>query len=209
MEKQFVCIVSRDSPAVPQSARRNLHVSKTSHWVREIAETIVLILVIFFVVRLAVQNFKVQGTSMLPTIQNGSLVLVNKVDYLIHQPQAGDVVVFKAPPEPSQDFIKRVIATPGESVQVHSGKVFVDGHALKEPYELQTPNYTMLKIPDTNSDVVPKNDVFVLGDNRRNSYDSHLWGLLPQKNIIGKALVSYWPPSDLKFFSFVVSPRLP
>ena len=74
--------------------------SKTSHWVREIAETIVLILVIFFVVRLAVQNFKVQGTSMLPTIQNGSLVLVNKVDYLIHQPQSGDVVVFKAPPEP-------------------------------------------------------------------------------------------------------------
>jgi len=175
--------------------------NRTSHWVREIAETIILILVIFFVVRLAVQNFKVQGTSMLPTVHDGSLVLVNKIDYLLHAPQQGDIVVFKAPPEPSQDFIKRVIATPGETVQVHSGKVFVDGRALKEPYEQQTPDYTMAKIPDTNSDVVPKNTVFVLGDNRRNSYDSHLWGLLPRKNIIGKALVSYWPPPDLKFFA--------
>ena len=186
--------------------------NKTSHWVREIAETIILILVIFFVVRLVVQNFKVQGTSMMPTVHNGSLVLVNKVDYFLHGPQRGDVIVFHAPPATgaqNQDFIKRVIGLPGDTVQIHNGKVFVNGRALSEPYELQTPDYTMKTIPNTHSDVVPKNTIFVLGDNRRNSYDSHLWGLLPDKNIIGKALVSYWPPPDLKFFSLVFAPAFP
>lgn len=156
---------------------------------------------------------------MMPTVKNGNLVLVNKVDYLIGSPQTGDVIVFHYPREPSEDFIKRVIATPGETVEIKTDKgVWVNGRKLNEPYIEAIPDYP--HEPDTYGvDVrlnVPKNDYFVLGDNRNNSFDSHDWGFVPRQNIIGKALVAYWPvitdchfngivpscSSDFKFFSF-------
>jgi signal peptidase I len=189
--------------------------SRSAKIVREIVETIILTVLIFLVVRLAVQNFRVDGTSMLPTVKNGELVLVNKVDYLVGSPARGDVVVFHFPLNPSQDFIKRVIATPGDTVRIRAGQgVWVDDKKLSEPYIAAIPNYNY---PITGGPAkVPKDDYFVLGDNRNDSYDSHAWGFVPRHNIIGKALVAYWPiltnchwkgilpscSSDLKFFSF-------
>jgi signal peptidase I len=185
--------------------------TRSAKIVREIVETIVLTVLIFLVVRLAVQNFRVDGTSMLPTVKNGELVLVNKVDYLLESPQRDDVVVFHFPLNPREDFIKRVIATPGDSVRVRAGQgVWVDDRKLKEPYIAQIPNY------DYGPSTVPKNDYFVLGDNRNDSYDSHAWGFVPRGNIIGKAFIAYWPVltnchlngiipncgTDVKFFSF-------
>ncbi len=98
------------------------------------------------------------------------------------------MVVFKFPEEPERDFIKRVIGLPGETVAVHGGKVWINGKALVEPYELQPPAYTMPPIK------LGPNQLFVMGDNRNDSDDSHIWGPLPMKNIIGRAIVRYWPP---------------
>lgn len=174
--------------------------------VRELVETAVLTIAIFLVVRVALQNFKVEGQSMEPNLHNNEYILVNKVDYMIHNPQRGDVIVFHAIPagQPDKDFIKRVIGLPGETVAIHNKTVFINGKALKEPYidGFHKPLYSW------GPRKVPSGDYFVLGDNRNNSDDSHLWPLTPwlsKGDIIGKAWVAYWPPSDMQVFQL----RLP
>src|SRR5579872_6835376 len=159
--------------------------------VRELLETAVLTVAIFLVVRVALQNFKVEGESMYPTLHNGEYILVNKIDYMIHSPSRGDIIVFHAvnAGQPDKDFIKRVIGVPGDTVEVKNDKVYINGKPLNEPYEDQPPTYTFSKA------TVPPRNFFVLGDNRNNSQDSHLWRWLERKYIIGKAWISYWPPS--------------
>lgn len=167
-------------------------------WLRELLETAVLTIAIFLVVRVALQNFKVEGESMEPNLHNSEYILVNKIDYMLHSPQRGDVIVFNATPagSPDKDFIKRVVGLPGDTVEVKQGVgVFINNKLLKEPEINQIPEYNYPKR------VVPQGDYFVLGDNRNNSEDSHLWNWLPRKYIIGKAWVSYWPPSDLHVFA--------
>lgn len=195
---------------------------------RELAETVILAVLIFFAVKAVVQNFRVEGASMEPSLQSEQYLLVNKAIYFrvdmdkVHQflpfipgdngqkkhlfraPRRGDVVVFRFPLDPSRDFIKRVIGVPGDTVEVKDEKVYINGAPLVEPYILATPNYTYG--PKT----VPPGEYFVLGDNRRNSYDSHAWGntcpaqqqcdFVPEDNIIGQAWLSYWP---LDAFGFV------
>jgi signal peptidase I len=168
---------------------------------REIIETVILAAVIFLAVRAALQNFRVQGASMEPNLHSDEYILVDKVDYLLHSPQRDDIIVFHAVPagQPDSDFIKRVIALPGETVAVHNGTVYINGHGLSEKYVKQPPAYVFG--PKT----VPRGDYFVLGDNRNDSFDSHAWPhpFLPRHDIIGKALVSYWPPADVNLFSTV------
>ncbi len=178
-----------------------------SHFWRELLETVLLTVIIFLVVRLALQNFKVDGDSMYPNLHNGEYILVNKLAYLFHSPQRGDIIVFQAVPalQPDRDFIKRVIALPGETVAVHSGSVFIDGHRLVESYIHVAPNYTF------RAQTVPSDNYFVLGDNRINSYDSAKWPSTPwlqRKYIIGKAWVAYWPPSAFNLFRSPSYPSL-
>jgi signal peptidase I len=154
---------------------------------RDILETALLTLAIFLGVRLGVQNFRVEGFSMEPTLHTGQYLLVDKVSYMVGEPQRGDIVVLRFPQDPRRDFIKRVIALPGEEVEVRNGAVYVDGKALDEPYIRDKPLYFYGKKR------VPENDYFVLGDNRNNSHDSHVWDWLPKEYLIGKAWVSYWP----------------
>ncbi len=184
---------------------------------RELVETVLLALVIFLLVRTFVQSFRVQGTSMEPTLHTNQFLLVSKVAYFhfdtnaplrlltgnnaippavvypFGKPAPGDIVVFEYPLDPSRDFIKRVIAVEGQRVEIKGGYVYVDGKPLHEPYIASRPAYTMPEI------VVPAGTVFVLGDNRNSSSDSHQWGVLPLENIIGKAWLSYWPPSSWGF----------
>ncbi|MDQ2741736.1 MAG: signal peptidase I [Chloroflexota bacterium] len=171
---------------------------RKSSLAKELLETVILTVAIFLVVRVALQNFKVEGMSMVPNLHNNEYILVNKVDYHIQSPQRGDVIVFQAVPagQPNKDFIKRVIALPGETVAVHNHQVFINGRALREPYIAQAPDYVF------SPRRVPKNSYFVLGDNRNDSYDSSKWPVtwLPSADIIGKAWVAYWPPSDLSIF---------
>lgn len=174
--------------------------AKRRSFLRELIETAILTIAIFLVVRVALQNFKVEGDSMFPTLHNGEYILVNKVDYMVKSPSRGDIIVFQATQagSPGKDFIKRVIGLPGETVAVHNDSVYINGRRLNEPYIKTEPLYTY---PPTK---VPANEYFVLGDNRNNSEDSHLWGDLDRRYIIGKAWVSYWPVSDMHVYTITL-----
>jgi signal peptidase I len=131
---------------------------------------------------------------MVPTLQDGEYVLVSKLSYKLGEPHHGDIIVFKYPGEPPQDLIKRIIGLPGDSVQVSGLVVYVNGQPLDEPYIAAAPIYQ-------GNWQVPDGFLFVLGDNRNDSSDSHAWGLLPVGNVIGKAILIYWPPPEWKVIS--------
>ena len=155
----------------------------------EYGSTILVAILLYFTLHAAVEPRIVLGQSMEPTLHNNEYVLLDKFSYWFHGPERGDIVVFHYPFAPSDDYIKRVIGVAGDHVQVYGGSVHVNGVRLSERYIADTPNYTDDK-------VVPKGDLYVLGDNRDNSSDSHIWGLLPLKDVVGRALVAYWPISD-------------
>ncbi|MGE3270244.1 MAG: signal peptidase I [Chloroflexota bacterium] len=179
----------------------------------EIVQTVLLTIAIFLAVRSVVQNFRVEGASMDPTLHTGQYLLINKVlyaradgtllanlvpdrtpqdtpNFIFGGPTRGDVIVFLSPGQTDKDFIKRVIGLPGETVRIVNGQVFVNGKPLDEPYITHRATY------DLEAKVVPPGQYFVLGDNRPNSSDSHLGWFVPANNLIGKAWVSYWPPTD-------------
>jgi signal peptidase I len=166
---------------------------KRRRLVIEIAQTTILILLLFLTIRFIVQNFNIDGTSMEPNLHSSELVLVDKWTYLFHNPARGDVVIFKAPPDPSQDYVKRVIGEPGDTITVKGTTVIVDGVTLNETY-LDPKNQGVPPGARTiTNKVVPPNDYFVLGDNRAVSSDSRIWGFVPRQNIIGRAALVYWP----------------
>ena len=157
---------------------------------REIIETIALTVFIFIVIHFTVQNYLVDGISMQPGLQNGQYVLVNKVAYVFHAPERGDVIVFEWPVDTTKNLIKRVIGLPGDKIVITGSTVTVDGVTLNEPYISSPQNFSGKVIN------VPANDYFVMGDNRPDSDDSRDWGFLPRNYIIGKAVMVYWPISN-------------
>ncbi len=189
--------------------------------VREIIETVVFVLLVFFIVRGLIQNFRIEGHSMDPTMHDQQYILVNKALYLhfdlnaplrllpgkgdlpakvvypFHPPQRGDIVVFIAPPaatsEEDKDYIKRVIASAGEKVTISEGEVYVNDHLLPEPYLPEGTVTTCRDFQSTCSYTVPPGHIFVMGDNRGNSSDSREWGPLSLEYVVGKAWLSYWP----------------
>lgn len=168
-------------------------VGKRPHFLREVIETIVLTLLLFFIIHSAVQNFNVDGTSMEPTLHNGELILVNKWDYLFHSPARGDVIVFVAPPQPSEDYVKRIIALPGDVISINNGVPTVNGVTLSEFYVAPGDMGSTPYDRTYHNVIVPSNDYFVMGDNRVGSSDSRTWGFVPRGNIIGEAALVYWP----------------
>ena len=202
-------VAAAEAPPQGQAWRRVRHLG----W--ELVQTLVLAALIFLAVRAMAQNFRVEGSSMEPGLHDGQYLLVNKAIYfkinlnklskylpfvdggdnperfLFRAPKRGDVVVFQFPGDPSRDFIKRVIGVPGDSVEIKDGVVFVNGVRLVEPYVMNSAYY------DNNLTVVPAGYYYVLGDNRSNSFDSHAWGPVPERNIIGQAMFSYWPVREL------------
>jgi signal peptidase I len=220
-----------------EKRRRHASGARARRIGRELVETVILAALIFFAVRAVVQNFKVEGSSMEPSMHDSEFLLVNKALYfrvdmdrvkqflpflpidggerhLFRAPRRGDVIVFKFPQDPDRDFIKRVIGVPGDTVEVREGSVFVNGARLEEEYILATPNYSYG--PKT----VPEGHYFVLGDNRRNSFDSHQWAqscsdqqqcdFVPEENIIGQAWLRYWPWEDLGFVNNkIIKPLAP
>ena len=156
---------------------------------REILLTLVLAIVIFILLQATVQSFVVVGSSMEPNLREGERLLVSKVVYDLHEPERGDIVVFHSPNRQRVDFIKRLIALPGETVWVKDGVVYINGHQLHEPYIKDLPRYTLTQRE------IPEDEYFVLGDNRNNSNDSHNGWTVPQERIIGKTWLSIWPPN--------------
>ena len=171
----------------------------SSHLVREIIETLALTLVIFVVIHFTVQNFMIDGPSMQPSLMNNQYVLVNKVAYLFHAPERGDVIVFHWPVDTNKDLIKRVIGVPGDVIVIDSKTVRVNGVLLNEPYIMAPAN------PTGNTWVVPANEYFVMGDNRLVSDDSRDWGFVPGSYIVGKAVFVYWPINSWHFIDTYVS----
>ncbi len=167
--------------------------TKRSHLMREIAETAILTLLMFLVIRFAIQNFNIDGTSMEPNLHNTQLIVVDKWTYLFHLPERGDVIVFRAPPDPSQDYVKRVIGLPGDTITLKGTTVIVDGTILNETYVAAQDQGVPPGARAISNLVVPPGDLFVLGDNRAVSSDSRIWGFVPRQNIIGRAAFVYWP----------------
>ncbi|MFN2138668.1 MAG: signal peptidase I [Candidatus Promineifilaceae bacterium] len=157
-------------------------------FIREIVETLLLTFFIFWLVHSLVGRYRIDGSSMYPTLQDGEYLIINNMTYLLDDPEPGDIIVFRHPRN-ELNLIKRVVGLPGDNVRIENGTVWVNGVALDEPYIADSPNY------NGNWDVPPDN-LFVLGDNRNNSSDSHSWGFLPEENLLGKALFVYWPPAD-------------
>ena len=178
---------------------------------REISEALILALIVFLVIQGSVRNFKVDGSSMLPNLQSGQFLLVNKLVYFkldtsrlsrvipfwdedtptnhfaIHPPRRGEVIVFHFPKDPRKDFVKRVIGLPGEEVEIVSGTPYIDGVPLEEPYLTSQDRSSAAPL------LLGEGEYFVMGDNRRSSNDSRNWGAVPEENILGKVWVVYWP----------------
>lgn len=178
---------------------------------REVVEAVVLALIVFLLIQGSVRNFRVDGSSMKPTLEGGQYLLVNKLVYFqldtgrlsriipfwktnkptahfaLHPPNRGDVIVFRFPRDPSKEFVKRVIGLPGEVIEQKDGTTFVNGVPLEEPY-LKTEHKSVY--PATQ---IGEKEYFVMGDNRRSSNDSRTWGPVPEENLLGKVWVVYWP----------------
>ena len=156
----------------------------------EFIQTALLALVLYFAVNLVTERIRVEGISMEPTLHDGQFVVVNRLAYRWQDPKRGDVVVFYYPLDPTRRFIKRVIGLPGDIVVVKYSQVSVNNVLVDEPYITDPPIY------DGEWRLGPS-EVFVLGDNRNWSSDSHKWGPLPMVEIIGKAVLVYWPPDTI------------
>jgi signal peptidase I len=175
-------------------------------FLREILETVGLAVILFLGINVISARVRVEGYSMLPTLDNGEYVLISRLSYKLGDYQRGDIIVFRPPMYPNapfwqrlfglpgfdnqyEDYIKRIIGLPGETVKIANGKVYINDVPLIEPYIVAPPDYS-------DEWKIPEDQLFVLGDNRNNSADSHAWGFLPKENVLGKALVVYWPFAD-------------
>jgi signal peptidase I len=178
------------------------------NFLQEIMETLGLALLLFLVINVISARVRVDGFSMRPTLDDGEFVLINRLAYQFGGFHRGDIIVFRPPMYPEsgfmrrllglpnisddyEDYIKRIIGLPGDKVKIEKGLVRINGAPITENYLASPPDYS-------GEWTVPAGNLFVLGDNRNNSADSHAWGFLPEQNILGKALVVYWPFTDWK-----------
>ncbi|MSQ14045.1 MAG: signal peptidase I [Dehalococcoidia bacterium] len=194
-------------------------------FVRESLETVVLAVLLFLLLRASIQNFRVEGASMEPSLLPHEYVFVNKLAYLqvpvgkiarsvpfwnppgnqtlypLGAPRFGDVIVFHAPGQDSRDFVKRVIGLPGDTVALRNGVVYVNARPLSEPYILAIPAGQTLDPVK-----VPPGQLFVMGDNRPASNDSRAWGPVAISKVIGRVWVRYWPVGEAEFLTSVGLP---
>lgn len=180
---------------------------------REWVESIVIAFIMaMFIREFFVQAFKIPSGSMIPTLLVGDRLMVNKLRYGprvrftdkrlpgFTKPKRGDIIVFVYPEDPKRDFIKRLIAFSGETVEIKDGDIYVDGKHLEEPAIDKTFYYNRGKYGLEGQAIkVPQGHVFVLGDNSASSHDSRFWGFVPQENIIGRAELIYWPFNRMRF----------
>ncbi len=192
---------------------------------REIIEAVVLATVVFLLLQTTVRNFKVDGSSMDPTLENGQYLLVNRLVYLnidmnrlskivpfwsaeadssryaIHAPKRGEIIVFefpdKNPGNSRKDFVKRVVGLPGETVRIHAGDVFVNEEVLDEPYLAEKDSSYSPEV------TLGEGEYYVLGDNRAYSNDSRAWGAVPKENVRGKVWMVYWPAQGIQFLNIM------
>ena len=180
------------SPDSAEPQKKGLELKKSQ---KENLQIVAIALILAVVIRLFVAEPRfIPSDSMVPTLAIGDRLVVEKVSYGFRPPETGDIIVFEPPAQlqqygyaPNRAFIKRIIGTPGDVVQVHKGAVYLNQRPLTEPYTAEPPDYEMEQVQ------VPADQFFVMGDNRNNSNDSHVWGFLPKQNIIGRAIFRFFP----------------
>ena len=172
---------------------------KQNNWrgnFKENGITVAVALALALIIRIFIAEPRyIPSESMFPTLETGDRLVIEKVGYKFHPPDKGDIIVFQPPKmlrlignfDKSQAFIKRVIAKAGETVAVKDGIVYVNDRPLIEDYIAAPPEYELMPV------TVPEGQLFVMGDNRNNSNDSHIWGFLPTENAIGHAIFRFWP----------------
>lgn len=156
--------------------------------------------IFLFVYLLVLQPHKIKGNSMEPNYHDGEYLLTDKLTYRFKEPQRGDVIVFKPPVSPDEEYIKRIIGIPGDVISIKSGKYYINGQRLNEDYipeNIYTKGNSFL-ITDTEKSI-PTGSYFVSGDNRESSSDSRYWGYITKDKITGKAWLLYWPPKSVGF----------
>ena len=179
------------------SAVEKVKTSTEENPVIEIVKTLAPAFILAIGIRTLVAEARyIPSSSMEPTLEINDRLIIEKISYRFKTPQRGDVVVFSPTDKLKEQnfkdaFIKRVIGLPGETVEVRGEKVYVNGKALREKYIEEAPEYTYGPV------TVPQGQYLVLGDNRNNSYDSHYWGFVPRGNLIGRAIVRFWPINRL------------
>ncbi|MBN1305853.1 MAG: signal peptidase I [Anaerolineales bacterium] len=156
-------------------------------------ETLILAVILFLGINAISARVQVDGTSMRPTLEDGEFILVSKLSYQFGTPERGDIIVFR-PLIPGDELIKRVIGLPGDTITIEDGRVYVNGLVLSEPYIAAPP-------VNVGSWTIPEDHIFVMGDNRNNSQDSRNIGAIPLENVIGKAILIYWPPPEWNIIS--------
>ena len=206
--------------ATPEAAAKRAE-NETTNWRDKLYELVkALVMVIFIAVVInafGVQAFKIPSGSMLPTLQIGDYLLVNRFIYglrlpsfvyglrlplpskllvPVSTPKRGDVIVFRFPKDPKTDFIKRVVGLPGDTVEVRDKVVYINGEKIADPHahftDGMTPDISRGPRDEFGPVLVPKDHLFVMGDNRDNSYDSRFWRFVPEENVLGKAFIIYW-----------------
>lgn len=168
-------------------------------------QTLVVFGAIFALIYLFIaQPHKVSGSSMFPTFHDGDYILTDKVSYKVGEPSRGDVIVLKNPNDESQDFIKRIIGMPGDTIELKQGYIYLDGQRLTEIYLPQETSTAGGRFLTENSLIkVGTNQYFVIGDNRDHSSDSREWGTVPKEKIIGKTFFRYFPPQRFGLFKSI------
>ena len=191
---------------------KNQYKQKKKSVVREWVESIVVAFILAMIIRtFVIQAFKIPSGSMRSTLLEGDLILVNKFIYgakipfidlnlpALRQPKKGDVIVFIYPDSPKKDFIKRLAGLPGETLEIKNGTVYVNDKPLIDSIFNQRYYYNRGEFGQEGRKIkIPDDNFFVLGDNSASSQDSRYWGFVPRKNILGKALLIYWPPQRIK-----------
>ena len=168
---------------------------KSKNELREWLETIAIAVVLAILMKMFLFDLiQVDGNSMMPTLADRERLIIYKTGYLIHKPKPGDIAVFRYPHEPKYNFIKRVIAMEGNTIEIINGKVLVNNVPLEEPYIIEE------TLGDFGKRLIPENTIFVLGDNRNNSKDSRFQdvGFIPIHHVKGKALLKIWPLSKIE-----------
>ena len=194
-QKKDLAAANQSQPAQKKSPDQASEGSKFWRQVWENVQVVAIAMILALAIRTFVAEPRyIPSDSMLPTLEQGDRLVVEKISYHFHPPERGDIVVFEPPLQlqmqgydKDQAFIKRVIGTSGQIVAVLNGTVYLDNQPLREDYIFESPNYNLEPVR------VPQGQLFVMGDNRNNSNDSHIWGFLPQKNIIGRAVFRFWP----------------
>lgn len=172
----------------PRLAHRN-------SFLREAIETLLLVVAIYTLVNLSTARFVVEGSSMEPNFHTGEYVIVSRLAYIIGEPERGDVIVFHYDEANKRDFIKRVIGLPNEQIEINEGRIYVNGLVLDEPY---VKDYCRRSFCPNRTWRLKSDEYFVLGDNRNSSQDSHDFGPIKRRQVIGKAWVRYWPLEDFQ-----------